>query len=54
MWPAQEEIDSVKNDAEVKNAHAQMHSKESLHYLAKTYLDKDEVKRGFAILMSEI
>jgi flavin reductase (DIM6/NTAB) family NADH-FMN oxidoreductase RutF len=52
VWPTPEEIDAIKNDVEVKTALAQLHAKESLHYLAKTFLDKDEVHKGFAILMS--
>jgi hypothetical protein len=50
VWPTQEEIDAIKIDAEVMTARKQSH--ESLHYLAKTYLDKEEVHKGFAILMS--
>jgi flavin reductase (DIM6/NTAB) family NADH-FMN oxidoreductase RutF len=53
VWPTPEEIEEIKNEGEVKTAFAQIHSKESLHYLAKTYLDKDEVQKGFSILMSK-
>jgi len=53
VWPTPEEIDAVKNDGEVKTAFAQLHPIESLHYLAKTFLDKDEVHKGFSILMSK-
>jgi len=49
VWPTQEEIDAIKNDDEVKTARKQSH--ESLHYLAKTYLDKEEINKGFAILL---
>jgi hypothetical protein len=53
VWPTPEEIEEIKNEGEVKTAFAQIHSIESLHYLAKTYLDKDEVQKGFSILMSK-
>lgn len=53
VWPTQEEIDAIKNEDEVRVARNQSHGKESLHYLAKTYLDKEEVQKGFAILMSQ-
>ena len=50
VWPTQEEIDAIKKDEEVITA--RKHSHESLHYLAKTFLDKEEVQKGFAILLS--
>ena len=50
VWPTQEEIDAIKKDEAVITARKQSH--ESLQYLAKTYLDKEEVQKGFAILMS--
>jgi len=52
-WPTHDEIEAVKNIEEVKHALVQSHPKESLHYLAKMYLDREEVGKGFAILMSE-
>ncbi len=52
VWPSQEEIEAVKKEEAVRAALKQTHAKESLHYLAKTYLDKEEVQKGFAILMS--
>jgi len=53
VWPTPEEIAAMHNDPEVRFALSQTHAKESLHYLAKTYLDKDEVGKGFAVLMSQ-
>ena len=52
VWPTTEEIAAMHNDPEVRIALSQAHANESLHYLAKSYLDKDEVQKGFAILMS--
>ncbi len=52
VFPTDEEIDSVREELDVKEALAQQNPLTALHYLAKTYLDKEEVRRGFSILMS--
>lgn len=49
-FPTQEEIDEVAHSEEVKQALAQAHPTEALHYLAKQYLDRDEVRKGFGVL----
>lgn len=49
-FPTPEEIDAATNSDEVKQALAQAHPSEALHYLAKQYLDRDEVRKGFGVL----
>lgn len=49
-FPTQKEIDEAANSEEVKQALAQAHPTEALHYLAKQYLDRDEVRKGFGVL----
>lgn len=51
-FPTQEEIDEAANSEEVKKALSQPHPTEALHYLAKQYLDRDEVRKGFGVLVS--
>jgi flavin reductase (DIM6/NTAB) family NADH-FMN oxidoreductase RutF len=51
-FPTEEEIAATRNSEEVKHALAQQNALEALHYLAKTYLDKEEVRKGFSILLS--
>lgn len=51
-FPTQKEIDEAANSEEVKQALAQAHPTEALHYLAKQYLDRDEVRKGFGVLVS--
>jgi len=50
--PSEEEINSALHEAEVLQALKQQNPEAAIHYLAKTYLDKDEVRRGFSILLS--
>lgn len=50
-FPAEEEINAIAQTEEVKAAAGQAHPKEALHYVAKSYLDKGEVEKGFAVLM---
>ncbi len=50
-FPEETEMEAVKNSEEVRTALAQAHPQEALHYLAKTCLDKEEVRKGFSILM---
>ena len=47
-FPTLEEIADAREQADVIQALAQHNPTEALHYLAKTYLDKEEVKRGFS------
>ena len=49
--PTTEEITFMSQKDEVKAALSQKNPKTALHYLAKTYLDRDEVGLGFSILM---
>lgn len=49
--PTAEEIATVAQQVDVKQAASQQHRNNALHYLAKQYLDRGEVKNGFAILM---
>lgn len=51
-FPEETLIRSVKEQDDFKMAKEHQHPNESLHYLAKQYLDKDDVVTGFAILMS--
>ncbi len=51
--PSVEELASASQLAEVKKALSQHNPKTSLHYLAKSFLDKGEVTTGFSILMLE-
>jgi flavin reductase (DIM6/NTAB) family NADH-FMN oxidoreductase RutF len=50
-FPTAEEILEVQNNDDVKAALAQVNPMEALHYLAKYYLDKEEVRKGFGMLM---
>ena len=50
-FPTLEEIADAREQADVLQALAQHNPMEALHYLAKTYLDKEEVKRGFSVLL---
>ena len=50
-FPTLEEIADAREQADVLQALAQHNPTEALHYLAKTYLDKEEVKRGFSVLL---
>ncbi len=50
-FPTLEEIADAREQADVIKALAQHNPTEALHYLAKTYLDKEEVKRGFSVLL---
>ncbi len=54
VFPTDEEIDSIREELDVKEALAQQNPLTALHYLAKNYLDKEEVKKGFSILLSEM
>jgi len=50
--PTEDEISSVKHSEEVNTVMSGHFPQSGLHYLAKTYLDKDDVQKGFSILMS--
>ena len=50
-FPTLEEIADAREQADVIQALAQHNPTEALHYLAKTYLDKEKVKRGFSVLL---
>jgi len=50
-FPTLEEIADAREQEDVIQALAQHNPTEALHYLAKTYLDKEEVKRGFSVLL---
>ena len=50
-FPTLEEIADAREQADVIQALAQHNPTEALHYLAKSYLDKEEVKRGFCVLL---
>ncbi len=54
VFPTDEEIDSIREELDVKEALAQQNPLTALHYLAKNYLDKEEVKKGFSILLCRI
>jgi flavin reductase (DIM6/NTAB) family NADH-FMN oxidoreductase RutF len=47
-------VAEVGRQQDVQDALAQRHPLEALHYLAKTYLDKEEVEKGFAILLLSV
>jgi hypothetical protein len=49
--PTSDEINAASQMPEVKNALGQINPETSLHYLAKSYLDRDETGLGFSILM---
>lgn len=51
--PSKEEMDEVAGMADVQNALTQKNPTAALHYLAKTYLDQDEVRKGFGVLLLE-
>lgn len=53
-FPTAEEIAVARASDEVKNALSRQHPNEALHFLAKTYLDRDEVQKGFSILMATL
>lgn len=50
-FPEAAVIQEVGQQQDVRDALAQRHPREALHYLAKAYLDRDEVEKGFAMLM---
>jgi flavin reductase (DIM6/NTAB) family NADH-FMN oxidoreductase RutF len=52
-FPTEEEINEIKHSEDVRNAMAQLHPTEALHYLAKQYLDREEVRKGFSVLLSD-
>jgi flavin reductase (DIM6/NTAB) family NADH-FMN oxidoreductase RutF len=52
--PSEEEIKAVAVDADVLNAMGQKNPNAAMHYLAKTYLDRDEVRKGFSILLNMV
>ena len=52
--PSAEEIAIAKNIAESEAVFSKQNAKSQLHYLAKTYLDKDDVATGFSLLMLDI
>jgi hypothetical protein len=49
--PTEEEINAAASEADVINALGQQNPEAALHYLAKSYLDRDDVRRGFSILL---
>lgn len=51
-FPTKEEMAEIAEGEDVKQALQQAHPDEALHYLAKQYLDREDVKKGFAILLS--
>lgn len=52
-FPTEEDINTMIMNEEAQLALQQKNSIESLHYLAKQYLDKGEVKKGFSLLMMD-
>lgn len=50
--PQENVVETMRKDEEVKAALAHQHPKDALHYLAKQFLDREEVEKGFAILMA--
>ena len=50
-FPTLEEIADAREQADVIQALAQHNPTEALHYLSKTYLDKEEVKKAFSVLL---
>ena len=54
VFPTDEEVASILEEDDVKEALAQLNPLAALHYLAKNYLDKEEVKKGFSILLSKM
>lgn len=50
-FPTKEQTDAVATSPDVIAALAQREPVAALHYLAKTYLDREETATGFAILM---
>jgi flavin reductase (DIM6/NTAB) family NADH-FMN oxidoreductase RutF len=50
-FPTAEEIEEAQKNTEVLKALSQLHPIESIHYLAKQYLDREEVRKGFAMLL---
>jgi flavin reductase (DIM6/NTAB) family NADH-FMN oxidoreductase RutF len=53
-FPTLEEIADAREQEDVKQALAQQNPTEALHYLAKTYLDKEAVSKGFSLLLVNI
>lgn len=51
--PTHEEITAALQMPEVKAVFAQSNPETALHYLAKSFLDRDEVSTGFSILMHD-
>lgn len=52
-WPSAEELKEAGALPGVKEALADPKPSAKLHYLAKTYLDQEEVRKGFSILYLE-
>jgi flavin reductase (DIM6/NTAB) family NADH-FMN oxidoreductase RutF len=52
-FPTEEEMVEAGGAEDVKQALAQQNPTEALHYLAKTYLDKEEVRKGFSLLLMD-
>lgn len=50
--PSEEEINTTRQSTEVMAALTQKNPVESLHYLAKTYMDRNEIEKGFSILLA--
>lgn len=49
-FPSAEEIGMIAKEEDVKTALQQAHPMEALHYLAKQYLDREDVRKGFGVL----
>jgi hypothetical protein len=52
-FPTGEEVNAILQDREVQAALHRSPTRESIHYLAKSFMDKDEVSKGFALLLSQ-
>lgn len=52
--PTEEEIANAKKIIEAESILSKKNAETHLHYLAKTYLDKDDVATGFSLLMTEV
>jgi len=53
-FPSEEILAAVREQGDFQAAMHQQHPREAVHYLAKTYLDRNEVETGFAILMQAV
>lgn len=51
-FPTADELEAVKHMPEVSAALNKDNALETLHYLAKASIDKDEVRKGFSILLA--